>query len=342
MRALVKTARGVGRLALRDRPEPVPIPGWVTIAVRYAGICGTDVHIVADEFPYWPPVTLGHEFVGTVVRLGDGVDPAWLGARVVSEPHSLACGTCHLCRRGFAELCASKRSPGWGIDGAFASQLAMPAHLLHRVPDGVSDLAAALAEPMAVSVSALARAGVDAGDTVLIVGPGPVGILLAAAARVMGAATVVVAGRHDSDRLRFVASVGARTAVGDAALELVRDHTAGRGADLVVDATGSAEAIALALGAVRRRGRLVAVGMSGQPMVPVPWDLAISRAVDATFSMSSNATAWDPALMILERTPQLAAMTTVFPLGGWQAAFMAVKERTVIKALLDPAPRAER
>ena len=127
---------------------------------------------------------------------------------MVSEPHSLACGTCHLCRRGFAELCASKRSPGWGIDGAFADRLTMPAHLLHRVPAGLPDRVAALAEPMAVSVTALARAGVEAGDVVLIVGPGPVGILLAAGALAMGAATVVVAGRRDSDRLRFAGTVG--------------------------------------------------------------------------------------------------------------------------------------
>ena len=341
MLALVKTARGVGNLRLEERPEPVAQPGWVTIAVRYAGICGTDLHIVQDEFPYWPPVTLGHEFFGTVIGLGDGVDPAWLGARVVSEPHSLACGICHLCRRGFAELCASKRSPGWGIDGAFASRLTMPAHLLHRVPAGLSDRVAALAEPMAVSVTALERTGVQAGDIVLIVGPGPVGILLAAGALAMGAATVVVAGRHDSDRLRFAATIGAVTAVGDAVVERIRDLTGGRGADLVIDATGSAEAIALALGAVRRRGRLVAVGMSGQPAVPVPWDLAVSRAVDACFSMSSNATAWDPAIMILERAPQLEGMTTVFPLRDWAAAFAAVKDRTVIKALLDPAAGAD-
>ena len=340
MLALVKTERGVGHLRLEERPDPVPAPGWVSISVRYAGICGTDLHIVADEFPYWPPVILGHEFVGTVVALGDGVDGGWLGARVVSEPHSLACGTCHLCRRGFAELCASKRSPGWGIDGAFAGSLTMPVHLLHRIPDGLSDRVAALAEPMAVSVTALNRGRVDAGDTVLIVGPGPVGILLAAGALAMGAAQVVMAGRHDSDRLRFAATLGARTAVGDAAVELVRELTAGRGADLVVDATGSAEAIGQALGAVRRRGRMVAVGMSGQPSVLVPWDLAVTRAVDVAFSMSSNGTAWEPAITILERTPQLEAMSTVFPLAAWEAAFAAVADRSVIKALLDPAAPA--
>ena len=342
MRALVKTTRGVGHLALQERPEPEAVAGWVKIAVRYAGICGTDLHVVQDEFPYWPPVTLGHEFTGTVVELGGGVDPAWLGARVVSEPHSLACGTCHLCRRGFAELCASKRSPGWGIDGAFADRLTMPVHLLHRVPAGLPDRVAALAEPMAVSVTALARAGVQAGDVVLIVGPGPIGILLAAGALAMGAATVVVAGRRDSDRLRFAGTMGALTVLDDSAVELIQDQTAGRGADLVIDATGTAEAIDLALRAVRRRGRFAAVGMSGQPVVRVPWDLAVSQAVDATFSMSSNGTAWAPAITILERTPQLEGMSTVFPLGDWEAAFEAVRERTVIKALLDPTTGAGR
>jgi L-iditol 2-dehydrogenase len=342
MRALVKTTRGVGHLELEERPEPEAVAGWVKIAVRYAGICGTDLHIVQDEFPYWPPVTLGHEFTGTVVELGGGVDPAWLGARVVSEPHSLACGTCHLCRRGFAELCASKRSPGWGIDGAFADRLTMPVHLLHRVPAGLPDRVAALAEPMAVSVTALARAGVQAGDVVLIVGPGPIGILLAAGALAMGAATVVVAGRRDSDRLRFAGTVGALTVLDDSAVELIQDQTAGRGADLVIDATGTAEAIDLALRAVRRRGRFAAVGMSGQPVVRVPWDLAVSRAVDATFSMSSNGTAWAPAITILERTRQLEGMSTVFPLGDWEAAFEAVRERTVIKALLDTTTGAGR
>ncbi len=336
MQAVVKTARGDGFVSLEEQPEPVPAAGWVTIAVRYAGICGTDLHILHDHFPYWPPVTMGHEFFGTVVELGDGVDPAWLGARVASEPHSLACGTCHLCRRGYAELCATKRSPGWGIDGAFTSRLTMPAHLLHRLPAGIPDRVAALTEPMAVAVTALGRGRVEAGDTVVVFGPGPVGVLLAVAARAMGAASVLVVGRSDSERLRFAAALGFRTAVDDA-LAVVAELTDGRGADLVVDATGSAQAIAQCLEAVRRRGRMVAVGLSGQPTVAVPWDLAVTRAVDVAFAMSSNATAWDPAIAILADAPAgLETMATVFDLADWQAAFDAVAHRTVIKALLDP------
>ena len=186
------------------------------------------------------------------------------------EPHSLACGTCHLCRRGFAELCANKRSPGWGIDGAFADGLAMPAHLLHRVPDGLSDRVAALAEPMAVSVTALARAGVQAGDIVLIVGPGPIGILLAAGAIAMGAATVVVAGRHDSDRLRFAGTIGALTVLGDAAVEPSRTRPPAGGQtwsstrpDRPRRSTSRSERSGAEVGSL-------AVGMSGQPVVSGP------------------------------------------------------------------------
>ena len=239
MLALVKTERGDGHLALMDRPFPTPTPGWVRIAVVYGGICGTDLHILHDHFPSWPPVTLGHEFTGTIDAVGAGVDAALIGARVVCEPHALACGTCHLCRRGVAELCASKRSPGWGIDGAFSQSMVMPAHLIHRVPDQLSDRVAALAEPMAIAVTALLRGRVDAGDTVLIVGPGPVGILLAVAARAMGAAAVIVASRTDSDRIRFAAGLGFTTVIGETALGVVQDVSATRGADLVVEASGT-------------------------------------------------------------------------------------------------------
>jgi L-iditol 2-dehydrogenase len=339
MLALVKTTRGEGHLALLERPEPIARPGWVSIAVMYGGICGTDLHILHDRFPYWPPVTLGHEFVGTVATVGNDVDPALVGVRVVSEPHSMACGTCFLCRRGNAELCAEKRSPGWGIDGTFAGAVTLPVHLIHRVPDDMPDRVAALAEPMAVAVTALTRGGVDPGDTVVVIGPGPVGILLAIGARAMGAANVIVVGREPSDRLRFAASLGLRTAIADGADAEVRELTAGRGADLIVEATGSAAAIALALEAVRRRGRLVAVGLSGHADVAVPWDRAVSQAVDVAFSMSSNGTAWDPALAILAQTgAALEPMTTVFPLVSWEVAFRAVADRTVIKALLDPRP----
>jgi len=337
VKGLVKVARGMRELELRDVVLRAPGTGEALIGVRYAGICGTDLHIMADEFPSWPPVILGHEFVGIVEGVGDGVDPQLMGTRVVSEPHAFACHTCYLCRRGFAEVCASKRSPGWGIDGAFASHLVLPTWLLHRVPDGLPDLAAVLAEPMAVALTALRRAHLAAGDHVLVIGPGPVGLLAALAARASGAADIVVAGRRAGGRLETASQIGLGVTTTDEAADRVRMETEGRGADVVIETTGSAAGVKAGFDASRRHGRMVAIGLSGREEIAVPWDLAVSRALDVAFSMSSNYEAWDPALAILNKVAKDAiALPTVMPLTDWRAAFDAVAERTVLKAVLDP------
>ena len=210
MIGLMKVAPGNATLELREIALREPTAGEAVIRVRYAGICGTDLHIVADHFPSYPPVILGHEFTGTVERVGEGVDPAWVDARVVCEPHASACLTCFLCRGGNPEICASKRSPGWGVNGAFASHVIVPAWLLHRVPDALPDEVAVLAEPMAVTMTALRRGHLAAGDVVLVVGPGPVGLLAALAARASGAADVVVAGRSEGSAPRDRAPAGIR------------------------------------------------------------------------------------------------------------------------------------
>ena len=153
MKALMKVAKGPGNIEVRDIPRPtLPGPDWVIIEVKAAGVCGTDLHIWHDQYPYWPPVVMGHEFSGVIAEAGDGVRGFQVGDRVVAEPHSLACGVCPLCRQGKVQICASKRSPGWGIDGAFTDYVAMPYHLLHRIPDNLSFELAALAEPMAITV----------------------------------------------------------------------------------------------------------------------------------------------------------------------------------------------
>ena len=337
MIGLVKVARGNTELELRDVTLREPGEGEVVVRVRYAGICGTDVHIAQDEFPSWPPVVLGHEFTGTVEQAGPGADAALVGRRVVCEPHASACHVCYLCRRGHPELCASKRSPGWGVNGAFASHVVVPAWLLHTLPDGVPDVVAVLAEPMAVVMTALRRASLAAGDFVLVVGPGPVGALAALACRAAGAADVVVAGRSGSSaRLGLLSDLGFVTLAGGVA-EAVRDWTSGRGADLVVECSGSAEGIATAIDAARRRGRIASIGLSGGPTLEVPWDLATSRALDVAFSMSSNYEAWEPGLTILSRVAYEAArLPTVYPLASWRDAFQRLQSRTVVKAVLDP------
>ncbi len=337
MIGLVKVAPGNTQLELRDVDMCEPGPGEVVIRVRYAGICGTDIHIRDDHFQSYPPVILGHEFTGTVERLGDDVDQALVGARVVVEPHASACHVCFLCRGGNPEICASKRSPGWGIHGAFASHVVVPTWLLHRVPDDLSDEVAVLAEPMAVTVTALRRAHLAAGDVVLIVGPGPVGLLAALAARSSAAADVIVAGRTDGARLETARQLGFATTTADQAGGFLRARTNGRGADVVLEATGTGAGVAAAFDGVRRRGRIAAIGLSGLPSIDVRWDFATTRDADLAFTMSSSYDAWQPALTLLGRVAEDAAtLPTYFPLADWATAFRAVEGRMVVKAVIDP------
>jgi L-iditol 2-dehydrogenase len=346
VKALRKLRPGDEHLELVEVAEPKPEPGWVVVEVAYAGICGTDLHIAHNRFPSWPPVTLGHELFGRVGAVGAEVDGWAPGDRVVCEPHSLACGRCHLCRRGHAELCAAKRSPGWGIDGGMAARVAVPAHLLHRVPDAVGDLAAALCEPTAIAVTAAERMPVEPGSTVAVLGPGPVGLLAAMVARACGAGRTVVVGRASSrSRLELAGRLGFET--WDASQVDVAAHalevTGGRGLDLVLECSGAADAVAAAMAGLRRRGRLCVLGMSGQPTLAVPWDLAMQRALDVSFSLSSSWSSWDGALALLARgVVDPTPLATVFPLAAWEAAFDAIQARTAVKALLDPRPHGER
>src|SRR5215218_4187190 len=175
MLGVAKTARGVGNVALVERPAPEVRPGHVVLEVVGAGICGTDLHIWDDEFPTEPPVTMGHEVSAVVREVGDGAERWSAGERVVSETYFSTCGACDWCRSGRPNLCSERRSIGSREDGGFAPLLLVPAHNLHRIPDKLDAHAAALAEPLACVCNCLLDPQVvAAGDRVLIVGPGPV------------------------------------------------------------------------------------------------------------------------------------------------------------------------
>jgi L-iditol 2-dehydrogenase len=330
VKALVKTAPGVGHLELRDVADPEPQPGWVVLDVRYAGICGTDLHIRDDRHPSYPPVVLGHEFVGAIAALGDGVTGWTVGQRVVAEPHALHCGQCELCRRGLIRLCPRKRAPGWGIDGAFARQVAVPAALLHPVPDEANDERAAVCEPSAVAARALNRVGVGPGDRVAVLGPGPIGIVAALQATARGADRVVLVGRdRAASRLRTA------TALGLECTDRVESYVDGA-FDVVVDTTGSSAAIGAAIGRLRRAGRLVTVGV-GDDDFTVPWRAALFKSLDVKFSFSSGYDDWRGVLSLMRRgVLATERLTTVFDLADWERAFAAVADRSVTKALLCP------
>ena len=194
MKALVKTAAGKGNVSVCEVPKPVPKLDEILIRVKYCGICGTDLHILADEFPNDPPVILGHEYCGTIIQVGEGVKDQWsVGDRVVGELHTGACGKCDLCLDGKPHICDGKLALGSRHNGAFAEYLALPAWLAHSIPDDIPWVIAGVTEPFAISTHCLVERGQLSGKgSILITGSATMGLMATIWASRLGYNPIVV------------------------------------------------------------------------------------------------------------------------------------------------------
>ncbi len=346
MQALVKTAKGKGLVEIREVPVPEIGDNEVLIEVKAAGICGTDLHIYHDEFPYWPPVILGHEFAGIIAEIGENVEDWNVGDRVVGEPHTLACGKCWLCRTGNRQICPEKRSPGWGIDGCFAKYMRYPEpELLHKMPDTLSFEKASLVEPTANVVSdVLERGVIQPVDFVVVIGPGPIGLLAAMAAKAGGAAKVVVIGTDADEQLRLAAARKIKSidyvinVNKEDPSNIVMDLTEGRGADLVVEASGSAPGIASAFQFVRKLGRITAIGLTGKEKIEFPYDAGMFKSVEFTFNLSTRYTSWDKAIQLLD-SRKIDTSPLITHQGGlekWKEFFTDLENKKGIKGIFLP------
>jgi L-iditol 2-dehydrogenase len=301
----------------------------VAVDVHAAGVCGTDLHIWLGEYPSVPPVTMGHEVCGTVAALGPDVDSSWLGARVAVETFFSTCGVCEHCRAGKLSVCERRRSIGTHVDGGFAPRLVLPARNLHRVPDALPDAAAALSEPLAcVCNSLLDPSRVQAGDDVLVIGPGAIGLIAAQLARACGGRPTVRGAERDRARLDLAASLGFPTSV------VGSDPPA---ADVVIECSGAGPGIADALRAARRRGRIVQMGLRGAD-VTIPYDLICFHELTVSAGFASNPLSWRRAMALLAAGEvELAPLVTeVVPLADWRRAFDASRAGEGVKYVLDP------
>jgi L-iditol 2-dehydrogenase len=326
---LTKVASGDGFVELTERPERAPATAEVAVDVHAVGICGTDLHIWLGEYPSVPPVTMGHEVCGTVSAVGEGVDGEWLGARVAVETFFSTCGVCAYCRAGKLSVCEQRRSIGTHVDGGFAPRLVVPSRCLHRVPEALPDAAAALSEPLAcVCNSLLDPNAVQPGDDVLVVGPGAIGLIAAQVARACGGRVTVRGAPRDQARLSLAGDLGFETSVaGDRA----------PAADVVVECSGAERGIADALGAARRRGRVVQMGLRGAD-VTLPYDLICFHELTVTAGFASNPASWRRAMKLLAAGEvQLEPLVTeVLPLAEWRRAFDASRAGEGVKFVLDP------
>jgi L-iditol 2-dehydrogenase len=310
MRAAVLV--GTGRIEVEERPLPVPAPGDVLVRVSKVGVCGSDTHYYRDgrvgSFVVDGPLVLGHEAAGTIVDVGASVDGRRIGQRVSIEPQRPDPDSAET-RRGDYHLCPHMQFFGTPpVDGAFCDYVTIGAEFAHPVPEGVSDDAAALCEPLSVGIHAVRKARLDVGARVLIAGAGPIGIVVAQVAKTYGAAEVIVSDLDESRRARAI-DFGA-TAV----LDPTTDDVGTLGVDAFIDASGAPAAVASGIPAVRAAGTVVLVG-SGAESMTLPTQLIQNRELLLT-GVFRYANTWPTALALVEsgRVDLDAMVTATFPL----------------------------
>ncbi|MFF7736995.1 MULTISPECIES: alcohol dehydrogenase catalytic domain-containing protein [unclassified Streptomyces] len=323
---------GQGDLRVAELPEPEPGPGQALVAVRYGGVCGSDLHYWwhggVGDFRLREPMVLGHEIVGTVVEYGPGATGPGPGSAVAVHP-ATPCGVCPECAAGRRNICRDTRYLGSAarfphVQGGFAARVVVPAEQVRALPDGLELRRAALAEPLSVALHAVRRAGGVAGRHVLVTGAGPIGCLVVAAAKAAGAAHVTV-----SDLLPEALAYGRIAGAGT----VVRaDDPEDRGwpdeADVAIEASGVAAGLDTCLRRVRRGGVVVQLGMLPAGRSPFAGNLVVSREIELRGAFRFD-TEFDEALELLAVEPGFDGLiSAVVPVAEAESAFALAADRS--------------
>jgi L-iditol 2-dehydrogenase len=342
MKALVKYASGEGNVDIVEVDEPRCGPDQVKLEIAFCGICGTDLHVLHDTFRNYPPVILGHEFSGTVVEVGRKVTNATVGERVAGlGATAVTCGQCEYCRSGYFIFCASRRGMGHGVNGAFTRYVVMRPDQLYRIPENFSLDEAAMSEPFAAVVQAVTEiAKVRIGETALVSGPGPMGLLCLKLLVAEGIKTIVAGASADQERLGAALRIGAAAVinVGQQNLnEAIREHTGGVGVDVAFECAGHPGSVRGCLESLRPMGRYTQVAICGQD-IQFPIDLIFYKQLTMSGSVCYTARTWERMMKIYAegRVRLNDLISTKLPLSEWQTAFRLCDERKVIKVLMYP------
>jgi L-iditol 2-dehydrogenase len=292
MKALVLKA--YKQFAYEDVPDPEPGPDEVVVAVKACGICGSDVHgMDGSTGRRRPPIIMGHEAAGVIARAGNRV-AGWKAGDRITFDSTIYCGQCAFCRQGKINLCDRRRVLGvscedYRQDGAFADLVAVPQHILYRLPDGLSFEHAALVEPFAIALHAIRRAPPTLNDSVVVVGAGMIGLALVHALSQSGCGRLIVVDMAD-DRLALAAKLGATHVINSStvdALGAILRLTQGAGADLAFEAVGVAATVDLALGCVRKGGTVTLIG-NVTPKTQFPLQSVVTRELTIRGSCASR------------------------------------------------------
>jgi L-iditol 2-dehydrogenase len=326
----------VGDLRLADEPVPVTGPGETLVKVTAVGICGSDLHWWGEagigDARLAQPLVLGHEAAGVIA------DGPGRGRRVAIDP-AIWCGTCRSCRDGYRNLCTRIRFAGHGgQDGAMREFLAWPSHLLPPLPDSLTDSDGAVLEPLGVAIHALDLGHVRLGASVMVVGCGPIGLLLIQVLRAAGAGRIVAVEPLAHRRIAAT-HFGADTCVDPAGVLVPGDvrEVVGDGADVVFEMAGTDDAVELTMAAARPGGRVVLGGIPASDQIA--FRASIARRKGLTIAMARRMNDVYPraiGLALAGRVDTAALVTDRFDLGSAPDAFARAAGRTGLKVIIEP------
>jgi (R,R)-butanediol dehydrogenase / meso-butanediol dehydrogenase / diacetyl reductase len=328
---------GEGQLTVMELAPRDPGPGEVAIDVAYTGICGTDLHILhgAMDARVTLPAVLGHEMSGTIATLGEDVSEWSVGDRVTVMPLAW-CGHCPACRAGHPHICHNLDFLGIDSPGSMQGSWTVRQDVLVALPRTLSLMDSALAEPTAVAVHDVRRAGLREGERALVVGGGPIGVLIACAARTTGAELLVV--EPSEPRRAFAQSLGLR-AIDPTAVDVpafVTDWTDGAGADVAFEVSGAIAGIETAIQSLAVRGRVVVVAIHGTPP-PVNLFRVFWRELTLIGARVYERSDFEEAVRLLESgaVPAASMISGIEPLASVAEAFSQLESGRAMKMLVD-------
>ncbi len=339
MKSRMAIVREAGFAELVERDVPPAGETGVVIAVKACSVCGGDLHIYKGKHPSAPlPMMLGHELAGEVASVGAGVTKVKVGDRVTVEP-VIACGECPPCRSGLYGYCDNLSYHYRKGQGAMADYFVADQRCVYRLPDRLSYEAGALIEPLAVAVHAVKRAKVGLGDKVVVIGAGPIGILITAVCKAAGAEDIVVADIADV-RLATAAAMGATRTVNsrsEGLLDAVREVTGGRGIGKSFECAGREETFIQAMSCLCKGGTATMVGIFEQPTIQIPATIFVSQEITV---QGSQGYCWDfeTALGLTGVVRLDELVSHVFPLAEVDKALKAAltPSENAVKVILKP------
>lgn len=340
MKALVKLKAGPGNLEWMEVPEPRCTEDTIKIKIKYAGICGTDLHIAHDTFMNIPPVILGHEFSGVVTETGRSISKVQTGDRVAVLPSNAGtCRTCEYCKLGYYWFCADRKGMGIGMDGCFTQYALVKEDMVYKIPDHVSFEEAALAEPLAVVVQGIEElTPISFGDIVLVSGPGPIGLLSILLLQSKGCKVIAAGTSTDSMRLSLAEKLGAVRVVNVQQEDLhavIAQETNGKGVDIAIECAGAGPSVSACLKALKKRGKYIQLGIIGEE-VTIPFDTILFKGLEVYGSGGHSMSTWEKTMRIIEqKSLDLTSLIThQIPLSQWGEAFDLCEKKQAAKVIL--------